>query len=124
MSADTEAAVAAWRAFTDAIVAWNTADQTDLAEKRRLADAASTYAATRAQRHAAAKPVERPTSGGAVFPQYGRSKGQPVGGASRQDLEFYATGCRRTLADPSKSRFHDKERALLAEIEAELARHG
>lgn len=61
---------------------------------------------------------------GAVFPNYGRSKGQPVAGASLQDLEFYANGCRRTLADPGKARWHDKERALLASIEAEIARQG
>ncbi len=59
---------------------------------------------------------------GAVFPPYGRSKGQPVYGASRQDLEFYANGSRRSLNDPSKSRWHDKERVLLASIEAEIAR--
>ncbi len=60
--------------------------------------------------------------GGMVFPPYGRSKGQPVAGASAQDLEFYASGCRRSLADPAKSRWHDKERVLLAAIEAEVAR--
>ena len=48
----------------------------------------------------------------------------PIRGASAQDLEFYATGARRTLADPGKSRFHDKERALLQVIEAEQARQG
>jgi hypothetical protein len=62
--------------------------------------------------------------GGMVFPPYGRSKGQPVAGASMQDLEFYAGGCRRTLNDPSKARFHDKERQLLAAIEEEMARQG
>jgi hypothetical protein len=41
-----------------------------------------------------------------------------------QDLEYYASGCRRTLDDPSKSRWHDKERQLLAAIEAEIARQG
>ena len=46
----------------------------------------------------------------------------PIRGASGQDLEFYATGARRTLADPGKSRFHEKERALLTAIEAEQAR--
>jgi single-strand DNA-binding protein len=56
---------------------------------------------------------------GAVFPPYGRSKGQPVKGASAQDLEYYANGCRRTLADPEKARWHDRERVLLAAIEAE-----
>jgi hypothetical protein len=78
---------------------------------------------------AAAPPARRaapppPADGGMVFPPYGRSKGAPVAGASQQDLEFYASGCRRTLNDPSKSRWHDKERVLLAAIEAELARQG
>lgn len=63
-------------------------------------------------------------AGGMVFPPYGRSKGMPIAGASMQDLEFYANGCRRTLGDPGKSRWHDKERTLLAAIEAEMARQG
>ena len=61
---------------------------------------------------------------GMVFPPYGRSKGAPISGASMGDLEFYANGCRRTLNDPAKSRWHDKERVLLAAIEAEIARQG
>jgi hypothetical protein len=61
---------------------------------------------------------------GPVFPPYGRSKGAPVAGASMQDLEYYASGCRRTLNDPNKARWHDKERQLLAAIEAEIARQG
>jgi len=72
-----------------------------------------------AARRVAAPP---PSDGGMVFPPYGRSKGAPIAGASVQDLEFYANGCRRTLNDPAKSRWHDKERVLLAAIEAELAR--
>jgi hypothetical protein len=59
---------------------------------------------------------------GMVFPPYGRSKGAPIVGASMQDLEFYAAGSRRSLADPAKARWHDKERVLLAAIEAEIAR--
>jgi hypothetical protein len=59
---------------------------------------------------------------GMVFPNYGRSKGLPVYGASLQDLEFYANGSRRSLSDPGKARFHDKERQLLSAIEAEIAR--
>ncbi|WNZ62147.1 hypothetical protein QEG98_41130 [Myxococcus sp. MxC21-1] len=59
---------------------------------------------------------------GMVFPNYGRSKGGPIVGASMGDLEFYANGARRTLNDASKSRWHDKERQLLAAIEAEIAR--
>jgi hypothetical protein len=64
------------------------------------------------------------SSGGMVFPPYGRSKGAPVAGASLQDLEYYASGCRRTLADEGKARWHDKERQLLSAIEAEIARQG
>jgi hypothetical protein len=63
-------------------------------------------------------------NGGPVFPPYGRSKGLPIAGASMGDLEFYANGCKRTLGDPAKSRWHDKERVLLAAIEAEIARQG
>lgn len=59
-----------------------------------------------------------------VFPNYGRSKGGPISGASQGDLEFYANGARRSLSDPSKERFHDKERQLLQAIEEELARQG
>lgn len=66
-----------------------------------------------------------PASAGAtgmVFPNYGRSKGKPIAGATLGDLEFYANGCRRTLSDPAKARWHDKEKVLLAAIEAEIAR--
>jgi hypothetical protein len=65
-----------------------------------------------------------PGDGSAVFPPYGRSKGAPIAGASLQDLEFYANGCRRTLNDQGKARWHDKERVLLATIEAEISRQG
>lgn len=73
---------------------------------------------------AARRPAQSASDGGMVFPPYGRSKGTPVSGASMQDLEFYAGGCRRTLGDPGKSRWHEKERVLLAAIEAEVARQG
>jgi hypothetical protein len=59
---------------------------------------------------------------GLVFPPYGRSRGAPIAGASTQDLEFYIGGSRRSLDDPSKARWHEKERVLLAAMEAELAR--
>jgi hypothetical protein len=60
--------------------------------------------------------------GGELLPNYGRSKGGPIRGATMQDLEYYANGARRSLADPGKARWHDKERALLAAIEAEISR--
>lgn len=76
----------------------------------------------------AAQAFRAPTAGGGeggmVFPPYGRSKGMPIKGGSMQDLEYYAAGCKRTLNDPGKARWHDKERVLLAAIEAEIARQG
>jgi len=75
---------------------------------------------------AASSPARRSPAagaeGGMVFPPYGRSKGLPVAGAAVSDLEFYMSGCQRTLGDPAKARWHEKERVLLAAIEAELAR--
>jgi hypothetical protein len=71
----------------------------------------------------ASAPARRSASAGEpVFPPYGRSKGAPIRGATMQDLEYYANGSRRTLDDPGKSRWHEKERVLLAAIEAEIAR--
>jgi single-strand DNA-binding protein len=64
------------------------------------------------------------SSGAMTFPNYGTAKGQAIHGASLRDLEYYANGSRRTLADASKAKWHDKERQLLAAIEAELARQG
>ncbi len=73
---------------------------------------------------ATAPQAPRPPSSGdpTVFPPYGRSKGMPIANAGMAELEFYANGCRRTLNDPEKARFHNKERALLAVLEAEMAR--
>lgn len=69
-------------------------------------------------------PARKAADGEPVFPPYGRNKGGAIVGASIQDLEFYANGARRSLGDPSKERFHDKERTLLGAIEAEIARQG
>lgn len=113
------------QALLDGAVAFAAGDRSDRERQRALCEAAKAY--TRAFDEAAANPPgapERPASAGAVFPNYGGAKGQPVEGASVRDLEYYANGARRCLADESKARFHAKERALLAAIEAELARRG
>jgi len=81
---------------------------------------ATTRPASTARPAAPARPA---SSEGITFPNYGRAKGMPVSGAEVKDLEFYAGGCRKSLADPTKARFHDSERRLLAAIEAELQRH-
>lgn len=70
----------------------------------------------------ASRPIEASGDAPSIFPPYGRSKGGPIVGATMNDLEFYANGSRRSLADPGKARWHDKERVLLAAIEAEIAR--
>jgi hypothetical protein len=62
--------------------------------------------------------------GGVCFPPYGRSKGKPIAGASMQELEYYAGNARKSIADPSKERWRAKEEALLAALEAEIARQG
>ena len=72
----------------------------------------------------AAAVAPAPTAaGGAVFP-FGTSKGKPVFGATVRSLEFFRGACLKTLADPDKQRFHEKERGLLAAIEAEMRRQG
>lgn len=62
--------------------------------------------------------------GGAVFPPFGRSKGQPIHGATQKDLEWYASTAQKDLADPSKARYHEEKRGLLAAINAEAKRQG
>jgi hypothetical protein len=57
-----------------------------------------------------------------TFPNYGRQRGQEIQGATAADLDYYASGCRRTLADPAKSRWHAREQTLLTAIEQEQAR--
>src|SRR4051794_8356981 len=54
---------------------------------------------------ASARPAAPAGGSGLVFPPYGRSKGQPIYGASLGDLDFYANGCKRTLNDPAKARW-------------------
>lgn len=70
----------------------------------------------------AAATQAQPVASGAVFPNYGKAKGAPVLGAALKDLEFYASKARLSLEDPSKERWHAKERALLGAIEEEIAR--
>jgi hypothetical protein len=71
------------------------------------------------------RPATRAGTPPTAFPNYGRSKGQPIAGATMGDLEYYANGARRSIADPTKAQWINKERALLAAIDAEIARqHG
>lgn len=68
-------------------------------------------------------PQQRPTDNlPTTFPPFGKAKGALIRDALQKDLEFYVSAAQRSLTDPSKARFHDKERANLAAYEAEIAR--
>ena len=113
----------AWNTLDSAVNIYSESDREDLAVKRALQDAVYAYVAARPPSQIPPTPLPVPSvGGGAVFPNYGKTKNQPVAGASRNDLEYYRAGCLRTLADDSKSRWHEKEHALLAAIDAELAK--
>ena len=88
---------------------------------RKLDEIIAKLDAIAAKLETAARPA---AAGGPTLPNYGRAKGQPIAGASRDTLEYYRAGCLRTLEDPSKERFHAKERMVLEAIDAELARQG
>jgi hypothetical protein len=65
-----------------------------------------------------------PPTRGMTFPNFGRQKGQAIYGADMEALQFYAAAALRSLNDPAKERFHDKERTLLAALNAEMQRQG
>ena len=89
---------------------------------KALCEAAVNFAKSHGVTPVAVAPAAAPVASGAmVFPPYGRSKGMPVKGATAGDPDFYRNGCLRTLGDESKAKWHDKERALLATIDAEIA---
>lgn len=67
----------------------------------------------------------RPSSGGsAVFPPYGRNKGQPIAGAQMEQLLWYAGNAVKSINDPAKSRWREKESALLEALNAEIIAQG
>jgi hypothetical protein len=98
--------------FIDAVAAPVASKQEAL--RAKLAHVVSTV-------DAAAAPRPAPSSGGAVFPPFGRAKGMPIAGASMKDLEYYAAAARKSLADDSKAKWHAKEQALLDAIMDEMA---
>jgi len=75
-----------------------------------------------AQKPQQATQQPRPASNGATFPPYGSKAKQLIQGASLKDLNWYAENCRKSIADPSKARWAEKERATLAALEAEIER--
>lgn len=63
-------------------------------------------------------------SGGAVFPPFGRKKGQPIAGCDLENLTWYHGIIQQSVNDPGKARFRDKNQEVLDAIEAEMARQG
>lgn len=62
--------------------------------------------------------------GGAVFPPYGRNKGQPIYGAPMEQLEWYANNTVKSINDPSKARWLENNQRQLDALNAEIQRQG
>jgi len=62
--------------------------------------------------------------GGACFPPYGRNKGQPIYNAPMDALTWYAGNAVKSINDPAKARWREKEMALLGALNAEIVRQG
>lgn len=65
-----------------------------------------------------------PNASGAVFPPFGRKKGQPIAGCDLENLEWYRGAIQRSVDDPQRANFREKNQAVLDAIEAEIARQG
>lgn len=59
-----------------------------------------------------------------VMGNFGRSKGMSLFDISDDDVSFYRNACKKTLADPSKERFHASEAQRLTIFDAELRFRG
>jgi hypothetical protein len=59
-----------------------------------------------------------------VFPPFGRKKGQPIAGCDLENLEWYRGAIQRSVDDPQRANFREKNQAVLDAIEAEIARQG
>lgn len=62
-----------------------------------------------------------PETSYSVKAPFGKNKGKPLADLDDRDLNYFADRSRDDLADPGKAQWHDKTRAQLAAIEAELA---
>lgn len=85
-------------------------------DQRALCDAASAY---HKEREAHFKPKQNAEAAGLMIP-FGRSKGTPIGEASKADLEWVLPKMREKLDDPAKQRYRAQDEKLIAAIEREL----
>lgn len=72
----------------------------------------------------ASAPRQSGGGGGAVFPPYGRNKGQPIYGAPLEQLEWYANNTVKSINDPSKARWLENNQRQLDALNAEIQRQG
>lgn len=57
-----------------------------------------------------------------TFPNFGKSKNQPIRGASLGDLNFYAESVQRSIDDPAKSRYVEMNQKMYDAIWNEIER--
>lgn len=113
---------AIWAELLRVVTWWSSeATQDDLAHKAVLHAAALAYAdAVRASgRDVKPTPTRVSDDSGPVF-KFGRAKDRPLRGANVADLEWYAGALRRSIDDPTKSRWRESNEAELAQVETEL----
>jgi hypothetical protein len=108
-----------WLDLTTAVLHWSHhADQEDLLAKKALQDAVFAYARLRDR---APQPTGVSDHRDSPFVvKFGRSKGKTLAECDTADLNWLAGAMRRSIDDPSKSRFIDQNRSDLAAIEHEL----
>lgn len=61
---------------------------------------------------------------GAVLPPFGRKRGQPIAGCDLENLEWYRGVVQKSVDDPDKARFRERNQEVLSAIEAEIVRQG
>ncbi len=54
----------------------------------------------------------------APAPNYGKGKGMKLSQLELGQLQYYADGCMKTISNPEKAQWHEKEKRLLATIQA------
>lgn len=98
--------------------AWGAnADKATAPMIQRLCDAATVYASMMAPPPAVATPAK--SRSGFLVP-FGKSQGTPIEDATKKDLQYLEGSLSRSVDDPEKAQWREKNQALLDGIRAEL----
>lgn len=101
------------------------AGETDKAKLQTLSDAAEAYAKARAdERRAKASERGAGADGSDLVISFGRAKGQRVGEADDENLEWLARALAENIADESKARWRRENQKMRSAIVEELKRRG